>query len=1016
MLWPRAQFFARQLQRLLGLGAAVLLATQVAAHPAEALSNYQHTAFQHRDGAPGDIASIAQTSDGYLWLAGTKGLTRFDGTEFRPFHPVSGEHFLEAQLDNIFPAEGGGLWISNQTAGPTLLKDGHLTHFDSRRGYVGSEGVFLADPHGVVWAMSSNALLRFVGGSWHVIEATKLHHRLMSGAFDASGNLWAVAHSELVVRPVGANAFVQVPNGPDDSARLFFGPSGHLYVLTTNGVQIYRTDGTSITQIVQTIPIAAYAGMEDSNGSLWLASHKAVQFASADNLRAAASAGDVAPAMESISRAEGLSGNIPWPIVQDREGDIWVGTQAGLDRFRSTTFKAVDLPDGIHEVSASIDAQGTIWVGSETHNVLRITPPVMIENTHVPIMTLATYYDAFTHIAWAANAQGLWQMSPGSPKLVAPFTSPGLPGSVRCVIADRGGVVYVCDDNDQRGILSWNRNAWHEVLDKPFPAMTLAVDQEDNLWVGGDVANTLLKVVAGKVRVFGPPENLSVGAVKAIFVDKNMLWVGGDNGVQFFDGTRFTSLLTKDPDVLKPATGLVLDARGNLWIQTLDGVLLVSANEVRKALSQQSVQISYRLFDRSYGVQGAPDPDRALPTLRIGGDGMIWAQTSSGLSWMDPNVTPSEPAPPTVHIDSVSTGDNSHLLFPADNLLIPSSQRTVHIAYSTPELFRPERLHFWYRLIGFNSNWQDAGSQREVTYTNLSPRSYRFEIKAVNAEGVSSMSPTVMTLTRSPTFYETWWFRALIVVPIAMLLWLFHWMRMHNLQKQADIRADEREAISRDIHDTLLQRIQGVMLALQIWSSDESIAKGRREEISSIYNQAREAMAEGRERLLSLRRKEDQGLGLYDELMAEGRQLASNHDMAFFINLEGSPQEINEACRSELRDIGFEAMRNAFAHSMGTEIRLVISYAADALFLNISDNGKGLDQADALQACAQGHVGLSCMRERVETLKGALNIKAGPNEGTEIDVRIPARYAYLQMKRSWSLMRIFQKFHANIVA
>jgi signal transduction histidine kinase len=166
-------------------------------------------------------------------------------------------------------------------------------------------------------------------------------------------------------------------------------------------------------------------------------------------------------------------------------------------------------------------------------------------------------------------------------------------------------------------------------------------------------------------------------------------------------------------------------------------------------------------------------------------------------------------------------------LFPADNLLIPSSQRTVHIAYSTPELFRPERLHFWYRLIGFNSNWQDAGSQREVTYTNLSPRSYRFEIKAVNAEGVSSMSPTVMTLTRSPAFYETWWFRALIVVPIAMLLWLFHWMRMHNLQKQADIRADEREAISRDIHDTLLQRIQGVMLALQIWSSDESIAKGR---------------------------------------------------------------------------------------------------------------------------------------------------------------------------------------------
>src|SRR5215469_411746 len=114
------------------------------------MGSFHRTAILTQDGWPG-LGCLAQTADGFLWITGTRGLTRFDGRRFTSFTPAPGEEFPDSELGNLHPAEGGGLWIGHEK-GVTLLRDGHLHHFGAADGYLGTQGSFITDPDGHVWS------------------------------------------------------------------------------------------------------------------------------------------------------------------------------------------------------------------------------------------------------------------------------------------------------------------------------------------------------------------------------------------------------------------------------------------------------------------------------------------------------------------------------------------------------------------------------------------------------------------------------------------------------------------------------------------------------------------------------------------------------------------------------------------------------------------------------------------------------------------------------------------------
>ena len=978
--------------------AALLLAGAATAAPPISLGSYQHTAFQKQDGAPGDIASIAQTADGFLWMTGTKGVTRFDGVTFQAFRPAPGEAFRAAQLNSVFPAEGSGLWIANSDSGPTLLKDGHLTHFDEPKAAVAAISSFFADPQGGVWAVSPKGLVRFRAGAWEMVEPNTADRSTSRGLFDRTGALWLVGGGRVRVRPRGATAFIDVPGGPDKPRYIFLGASGRFYITTRLAVYFYRVEGMALVETAAPLSVSASTVQEDREGSVWVTSTtRAVAFVSPDALRRAEVA-HTEPVAEFMNRADGLTGGYAWPMIRDREDNLWVGTQNGLDRFRRSAFTTMKLPEGIHEVSASVDAEGTVWVGSETHPLLRLVPPSSWLETEIPRLTMATFYDARSDTVWAAAVDTLWSISKGIPTRASTVREDPVHAANNCVTSDSKGRVYVCTSRSEHNLLVWDGAGWNDATKTNLRPKVLAVDGDDSLWVGAAAEPRLARIAQGVATTFGESQGLQKGVIRALLAEPGGLWIGGDGGIQHFDGKRFTSIGALDDDAFQTATGLTKDTGGNLWIQTLDGVREVVAEDVSRALLAPATFVPYRSFDATDGLPGAPDPDRTLPTLRRDGDGILWAQTASGLAWIDPKRIPENHVVPAAYVEGVTSGDTAYPLQHA-GVTLPAAMRSFRVAYTSPMLSRPERIHFRYRLVGYNNSWQDAGSRREAVFTNVPPGSYRFEVTAINENGVASTTRASAQIIRQAAYYETWWFRALGILPVVLVLWLAYELRTRALTRALRIRAEEREAVARDIHDTLLQRFQGLMLTLQAWAIDESIPQDRRSDMREMSEQTRDALIEGRERILLLRRTEDHGLALYDQIAAEGRRLQAVHAMIFSLEANGTPRALAKDCESELRDITFEALRNAFVHSHGAMVSLVLSYAEDALWLVITDDGTGFDESLMAKARESGHFGLLGLRERVTRLSGTLGVESSPGEGTEIHIKLPGHTAYAEYRR-----------------
>jgi signal transduction histidine kinase/ligand-binding sensor domain-containing protein len=987
--------------RWFGALAALLLASTAAAAPPLSLGSYQHTAFQKQDGAPGDVSSIAQTEDGFLWMAGTKGITRFDGVSFQPFKPVAGEAFRAAQLNTIFPAEGGGLWMANSDAGPTLLKDGHLTHFNQASGSAATVRSFLRGPDGAIWAVTAQGLIRFRAGAWEVVEPNVPGQPIRRAVFDSKGALWVLRGDRLTVRLPGTTGFVDATGGIDKVRHVFAGSSGRLYVTSSTQLHIYRPTQATLTETTAPLSFAAFTVQEDGEGAVWIAgSNHSVALISPEALRSAEMA-HAEPFTESMSRSDGLSGNFAWPLQLDREGDLWVGTENGIDRFRRSAFTRVKLPDSIHEISAAIDGEGSVWVGSDGFPVLKLIPPASWLETAIPSITMATFFDAKHDTVWTAGVDALWSISKGAPVRVAAIGE-GMPtpASTLGVASDSTGRVYIATNRKVHNVLAWDGHAWSEATTLSLVPKVIAVDANDGLWVGAAGETRLARIARGTTTRFDERQGLQQGAIRALLPEPDGLWIGGDAGIQHFDGKRFTSVGALEEDAFETTTGMITDLEGNLWIQTLDGVREIAAGDLAKALGSAATFVPYRSFDTADGVPGAPDPDHTLPTLHRSADGILWAQTTSGLAWIDPKRIPESRTVPVVYVEAVTSGET---VYPrtASGVALPADARSFRIAYTSPMLSRPDKLRFRYRLVGYSNAWQDAGTRREAAFTNVPPGTYRFEVVATGEAGMASATPASAQIVRRPAYYETWWFRALGIVPVALLLWAVYALRMRTLTRRLRIRADEREAVARDIHDTLLQRFQGLMLTLQVWGQDATIPDGRRSEMREMSEQARDALIEGRERILLLRRTEDLGLALYDQIAAEGRRLQAVTGMGFSLEATGTPQPLSAQCKGELRDIAFETLRNAFLHSHGSKVVLALDYATDALWLVVTDDGAGFDKATLARARESGHFGLVGLAERVNGLAGTLSVESEPGEGTEVHIKLPARTAYAGYRRRW---------------
>jgi len=226
------------------------------------------------------------------------------------------------------------------------------------------------------------------------------------------------------------------------------------------------------------------------------------------------------------------------------------------------------------------------------------------------------------------------------------------------------------------------------------------------------------------------------------------------------------------------------------------------------------------------------------------------------------------------------------------------------------------------------------------------------------------------------------------------LLYLLR-LRQATAQVQARLneRMDERERIARELHDTLLQGFQGLMLRFHAVMEQIPANLPARDNMDQVLESADEVLYEGRERVCNLRAEAQHGEDLPGALARCGEELSQNQAARFSMAIVGTPQPLDPVVLDEAYRIGREALVNAFVHSDALRIEGEVAYDFGGVRVSIRDNGSGIDE-EILKSGRAGHWGLPGMRERAQNIGGKLNVWSHRDSGTEVELILPARVAY----------------------
>jgi signal transduction histidine kinase len=421
--------------------------------------------------------------------------------------------------------------------------------------------------------------------------------------------------------------------------------------------------------------------------------------------------------------------------------------------------------------------------------------------------------------------------------------------------------------------------------------------------------------------------------------------------------------------------------------------------------------VSYERFDRLDGLMGTPEQLRPLPTAVEATDGQIWFALTNGVVKIDPKLIRHNTVVPTVLVQSVVAGGRTYTGI--QPLSLPVGVTNLQFNYTATSLAIPERVVFRYMLDGFDNRWMEAAQRRQAFYTNLPPGSYRFRVIASNDDGVWNAAGASIGIEIPPVFYQTRWFAALCLVVVVFLSCTFYQLRVRQVARALSVRFDERLAertrIARDLHDTLLQTIQGSKLVIDdALEAPQDLVRMRRA-VKQLSGWLQRAIQEGRAALASLRASGTRTSDLVEDLRRVTEPDCAPEGMSISFSVIGEVRDLHPLVREEVCRVGEQAVRNALAHSRGRQLEVELRYAQD-LAVRVSDDGVGIDSL-VLQRGKEGHFGLQGMRERASRIGGKLTVLSSPNFGTEVTIVVPGRLAF----RSQGGVSNLQKISGSIL-
>lgn len=981
--------FFRGFCLLLALASSLLWRPALALDPSVRLEDLNHTFWSEKDGVPADINGMAQTRDGWLWLATTDGLYRFDGVRFERF-PLP-----HSRVYNLHALENGDLLISYRLGGMSSLHpDGTVTELlapdTNNIDYVASMGM---DREGAIWTAGGTGLYRYMHGKWEAMsDSEDWNGRTYSVLVDQYGRVWASNDHSLYLydRSVGK---LQLIPGKDLHGSLIQSPDGRVWVASFDAVR--PVPAPPMSQQLPRHPDAnqaesRWAGQFDRDGNLWALKcpYGICRVAGAGNF-ASETIIPSRQAKEKMNQHWQLSAMSANVVLEDREGNIWVSTQSGLDRFRANKLIPARIPgpNGIYSVAN--DAEGTLWVVETTNGaVWRIGAdgkPALVQNRTASVVT--NDRDGAILLAGKRSIERIYK---GQVSKIALPPPPGQPMTDLDVMGllDDGKVLWMFAV--KTGLMGLVDGQWvpYTRFNLPKRIFMMAPADRGQMWLSNN---------DGKLR-FYDNDKLTEYDIRMIGVESGIfpgpqLTIAGEHGLAILSGQKFVPLEPRDADALRNVTGMATTADGDRWLNGSKGVVHIRRDDWEASVRQPSVALVYEVINVLEGYPGRAAIDNRRQTVHDLGKGMLWFRATGGLVRLDTTALRPNTVKPTIQLLSVNAGNKSHRA--GRSLTLAPDSRNFSIQYTAPGLRKPEDMRFQYWLVGIDAGWQDAATRRAAYYTNVGPGQYTFKVRAVNEDGIASDAIASMQIEVAPTLTQTWWFQVLCGLAALLAIYGLYQLRLktatQKIAQQLQVRTEERERIARTLHDTFLQGVQA--LTLRVYSVLVKMPEGseQRLRLEAILDDADRTLVEGRDQVHQLRT----GYDVEQSLSEMGESLALMHPgIGFEFNVGGTRRPLVPLVQEELSQIGHEALRNAFQHAQASVVKLGIEYGDNYYVVCISDNGRGLDLAALQSRQKEKHWGMAGMRERAQRVGAGFEIRSALGNGTTVEVQTPAALAY----------------------
>ena len=358
--------------------------------------------------------------------------------------------------------------------------------------------------------------------------------------------------------------------------------------------------------------------------------------------------------------------------------------------------------------------------------------------------------------------------------------------------------------------------------------------------------------------------------------------------------------------------------------------------------------------------------------------------TSVGLAAVDPRRLHDRPPPTLIRVDDVSA-DGVAIGTRGGRAAIPARTTRLVVSYSALNL-RSGAPQFRHRLEGFDADWQDVGTRREVSYTNLQPGNYVFHLAARHEDSWLEAG-TPLTFSIAPAFYQTMTFAVGVASLTGLSVWIGWRRRVRQIQREFDLVLAERSRLGREIHDTLLQSLVAVALEFDDISEQLDSAKSAlKAQVVRIRTRVEDYILEARQSISNLRSPMLEQSDLGTALKRVGEGATASQGVRFDFSVVGIPRALDATLEEQLLRIGQEAISNAVRHGEASTIHLELSFGPRSVRLRVSDDGRGFDPDELARDTA--HWGIVGMRERAERVGAQLRLVSQPGAGTTVEALV----------------------------